>query len=113
MEYLFPILGSYLVQVPLLLVWLVGIFLAMFRWGRHSKVSLLMLIALIILFAQSLFGTFLSVWLPLSATRDGGMSATQLGSMMSMVGIVRTISTTIAWILILIAVFGWRQEGFE
>jgi hypothetical protein len=51
--------------------------------------------------------TYVSVWLPITLA-DEGMSATQVGLALRDVGIVSVFIISVAWGLILVALFGWR-----
>ncbi len=102
-------LGMYLIQLPVLIVWLVGGVLALVHWRRHPRVSLLALIALGVFFIQMLVGTYLSIWLPMTLVRQG-MSAAQMGLIMMARGVVQSLVSAVAWALLIAAVFGWRSK---
>ncbi len=57
------IINSLLMQVPVFLVWLVGLVLALVRWKRHPKVSLLTCIAFVMFFAEIPFFFYLNFYL--------------------------------------------------
>src|SRR5688572_30697133 len=107
---IFPALVSqYAVQAPLLLVWLGGIFIALGRWQRHPRVSLLTVILCAVLVGESLIGTFFYAWLP-SFLVGRGESATALGMIFTVVGGVRSLIHAALWGLALFIIFRGRAE---
>lgn len=101
--------GAYLVQAPIVLVWLVGIGLAVAHWQRHPRVSLLVVSAIVLSLLTVLIGTPLNLWLPL-ATRNFGWSTGQLGVVLLLTNVVRSLIAAVAWGLMIAAVFAWRGE---
>jgi preprotein translocase subunit SecY len=101
---------QYAAQAPLYLVWLVGIVLAVVRMPRHPRVSTLSMVAFVLFIVQSLIGTALSVWLPLSLS-EGGLGASDIGSVFAFIGVFQTLISSAGWICLLIALFGWRGES--
>lgn len=104
-----PTLTTYLVRLPVLLVWFVAFILSLVFWRRHPKVSLLTVVALAILFVQSLVGTWLSMWLPL-VLNERGMSLSQIGLISGARGVLASLISCVAWVLLVIAIFGWREK---
>ena len=102
-------LGGYLVQSPLVLVWLVGLGLAITSWRLHPPVSLLATSAFIVAFVTLLLGTALNRWLPLMV-QAGGWSVSQLSVAFLVSGVVQSLANAIAWGLMLAAVFARRGE---
>ncbi len=107
-----PTLAAYATQLPLLLVWLVGVILAITNWQRYPKTALLTLIALGIFFLRTLIGTYLSMWLPLMLSRSGVLSS-QIGLVITIQSIVLSLASALGWGLILAAIFGRREEAME
>jgi hypothetical protein len=107
-------LAVYLVQLPLYLVWLAGIILSIVFWKKHPTVSLLSLIALVGLLIISIVGVYASTWLPI-ALRSQGMSTGRIGVELGIISIVSSLFSTAFWILLVIALFGWRnkREGLQ
>jgi hypothetical protein len=95
---------QFLPQLPVYLVWLIGMLLALVRWRRHSMPSLLALIAFILFLVSSMTATFLSVWV--FSQRDN--PDINRAWMFTILGLVRTAVSTVAWVLLLLALFGWR-----
>ncbi|MEM8530782.1 MAG: hypothetical protein AAGF95_08060 [Chloroflexota bacterium] len=104
------ILVNLLIYTPLFLVWGVGLIVAFLRWQRHPRVSLLLVIAIIGLGLDTIIGTILTTWLPM-AYMQSGWDVEQLGLVLGLVGILRTLLGAVFWGLILVAVFSARQGG--
>ncbi len=98
---------NFLRQLPLYLVWIVGGFLAIKYWDAYPKTALFTLIALAIFLVQALVSSVLNVWLPQQALSKE-MSATQVSSVVTARGIVSMIVSTIAWALLVAAIFAER-----
>ena len=88
--------AAILTQLPVYLVWLVGLILALATWKKHASVSLVALIAFVVLFLLALF-TQLS-------TPHYGVNWGQAG-----VAFLEALIRAGAWGLVLAAVFGWRK----
>jgi hypothetical protein len=104
----FPMLTAYATQVPVLIVWVVGLVLAGVRWSRHPRVSMLAVIALGLLLLNLVVNVFTGFWLP-HRMMGSGMSAGQMQWTFAVRGIVGTVLVTVAWGLTLGAIFGWRN----
>jgi hypothetical protein len=94
---------QFLPQVPLYLVWLVGMLLALTRWRRHPTPSLLALIAFALFLMSAISGTLLFHW---ALTVDRPHLEREL--LFSAISLGRLIISAVAWVLVLLALFGWR-----
>lgn len=103
----FAFLAQYAVQVPLLLIWLVGIALALVWWQRAPKVALVTCIACGLFLLDALIGTAISVALP-SMMIDNGQSATQVGTAFALISGVRSLLHAALWAGVLFAIFSGR-----
>jgi hypothetical protein len=103
------VFSSLLVQLPVILAWLVGIVLSLSYWRQRPRVSRLTLVAICVLLAERLVGTYLSLYLPLTL-RERGLSSNQIGISLSIVGFVRSLAQAGSWGLLLAAIFGRRAE---
>ena len=103
------IFSNLLVQLPVILVWLVGGILSLSYWRRHPKVSRLTLIAIAVLFVESLAGMYVSLYLPLMLSERGWNSG-QLSIVLSTAGFVRALVRAVSWGLLLTAIFARRDE---
>ena len=110
MEVLIPALSAIATSTPVIIVWVIGIGLALSRWRRHPRVSQFALIAIVISFSNLIVNSVMGIWLPM-AMRDYGWTATQTGSIFAIVGIVSALISAAAWALVLCAIFGWRDQG--
>lgn len=106
-EILVIMLGSLLVRLPILLIWLVGVIIAIVRWQRHPRTSLMLVLGLAILTLASLIGVFWEAWLPQGAARIG---VSRIGALASVYGIVQALISAVGWVLVIIAVFSKRPE---
>ena len=109
MQTLLPTLSALVIQLPVLLVWLIGSILAIVFWKRHPKVSLFAMIGVCGLLLLTLITTYLNLWLPLMLS-DRGVSATQIGITLGIKGIVTSVLSACFWVMIFVAIFGWRKK---
>ena len=103
----FAFLAQYAVQAPLLLIWLVGIALALVWWQRAPKVALVTCIACGLFLLDALIGTAISVALP-SMLIDNGQSAAQVGTAFALISGVRSLLHAALWAAVLFAIFSGR-----
>ncbi len=101
MSLAFGILSSLAIHAPVLVVWLVGIVLALGSLERQPRVARLVLISLGILVVQTLM---LSTWLPLLLQRRD-VSAAQMAAYFSALGFLNSLIAAVAWALLLVALF--------
>jgi hypothetical protein len=98
-----------IVQIPLILVWLVGIIIAIARWKKHPRISLLSVIAITGLLFLSIAGNYLGMWLPVML-RANNWNISRIGVINTAVGFVRSLLSAILWGLILAAIFSKRND---
>jgi hypothetical protein len=103
------LLPTILLQIPVLLVMLVGVILAIVFWRRNAKVSLLAIAALALFFIVRVGSTLQGVLLPLLLGRQGG-GFQRVGLLMNCLGIVWSLLSAVALGLLLGAAFGWRKK---
>ena len=96
-------------NVPFLIVYCVGIVLALLFWNRHPAVSILCIVAFLILLGSQVLGIGTQFWMTGATSR--GMSSPEIGQLLSIMGIVRAVLATVAWTLLLTALFGWRSPA--
>lgn len=109
MEILLSIFPALLIHLPVILVWLAGMILAIIYWKRHPWVSLLTFIAVTGILITSLVDTYLGMWLPILLQQQG-FSINQVGIVMGIRGLISSLMTAGFWILLLAAIFGWRNK---
>jgi hypothetical protein len=94
-------------NIPIAVVWLAGGLYALIRWRRHPGVSLLTFVACTLLFGNVLVGQVVHFWLWNQQVMLGG-SRSQLQMWIELLLYVRISVSVIGYLLLLIAVFGWR-----
>jgi hypothetical protein len=109
MDALITTLSVLVVSLPVIIVWVIGIALALSRWRRYPQVSRFALIAFAISIVNMVVNRFLTVWLPMT-TRDSGWTTTQIGTMFTAIGIITALISAAAWALVICAIFGWRDQ---
>jgi hypothetical protein len=103
----FAFLSQYAIQAPQLLLWLVGVALALVWWQRAPKVALVTCVACGLFLLDALIGTAISVALP-SMLIDNGQSAAQVGTAFALIGLVRSLLHAALWAAVLYAIFSGR-----
>lgn len=109
MELIPAMMTNYALQFPVWLAWLAGLIVAVRFWRQHPRVSLVTVIALVLLLVLSVISTFVSLWLPLTLVKQG-VASTMVGTILGSINFVIRLLEGVAWGLILIAIFGWRQQ---
>jgi hypothetical protein len=90
------LLAAVLTQLPVYLIWLVGLILALAGWKKHPSVSLVALIGFVILFLLALVTQL--------TTPRYGVNWSQAG-----IAFLEALIRAGAWGLVLAAIFGWRK----
>lgn len=101
---------SYLIQLPLYLVWLTGLGLSIYNLRRYPRVARVTIIAVIIFLLASIAGTALTSWLPFFLHAQG-MAARQMGLISTVIGVIRALLNALAFGLLFAAIFAWRKES--
>jgi hypothetical protein len=81
---------------PVYIAWLVGAILALVRWHRHPRVSLVMLIATALFILGMLLQVVSVAWV-MNQISTGGWSASEVGYVMGTVAIVHSLLNTAAY----------------
>jgi hypothetical protein len=96
---------SVIVLFAMVIVWVIGIALALSRWRRHPRVSLFALLAFTIL----LVSRFQNVSLP-PIMLNYGRTEDQIGPIcFTVIRLMTGLTSVVAWALVLCAIFGWRD----
>lgn len=96
-------------QIPLLLVYGVGVVLAITSWRRHRAVSALVLIVIAGSVLQSVLNVYLNLYLPSwLLARDARFSEAALISTVR--NFINAVLDALWWGLLLAAIFGWRKS---
>lgn len=101
------VLAQVVGQAPLLLVYIVGMVVALSYWPRYRLPSMLTFIATGVLLAVSI-GQALLVQYVIQANAGSGMGSAALGGTLSAVGLVSSLIRAVATGLIVAAVFTGR-----
>jgi hypothetical protein len=110
MGYVAVFATGYLNHLLVAIAWLVAAVLAVVNRRRHPKVSLLTFIAVSILFVDSLVSTFLSTTFPLMVDQRGGLLR-ESWTVLTAGFLVLSVFRAAAWIMLIIAIFGWRSQS--
>lgn len=105
------VLISQLWSVPYFILYGIGLLLAVLRWQRHPQVSLLALCAFGIFLLNMVLQVLFQIWLFNSANADH--THEQISRMSNGFALFRTACSTVAWTLLLFALFGWRTTDRE
>src|SRR5262245_12280759 len=109
MEYVVPTLISLTTLIPVVIVWLVGVILAISRWRSHPQVSLFVTIAFVVMMGASVVIRITSMWAPM-IMRERGWSLSEVGTILTSINIAYALINASAWALVLCATFGWRAH---
>src|SRR5690242_8194594 len=104
------LLAAYAVQLPLLAVYLVGLGVALARWRRHPRVSLVAAAGLLVLLAAAASEPMVTLWLPRALIHQGRDIA-EVGSVMRKAESARYAVAAVGMVLLLMAVFAGRPRG--
>jgi hypothetical protein len=94
-------------SLPASIVWLVGVILALATWRRHPRVSKTALVACALLLVNAAAGAVAQYWL-FTGIQRYVWTAEEYGRMLGLVTLVRVAFSTVGYVLLLLAVFGWR-----
>src|SRR5690348_13081592 len=103
-------LGQLAIQAPMILIWLVGMALALLWWQRAPKVALTTCVACGLFVLDALIGTAITVALP-SLLIERGQSSAQIGTAFGVIGLLRSLLHAALWVAILFAIFSGRGAG--
>jgi hypothetical protein len=101
---------SYLTQLPMLVVLLVGIVLALVNWGRNPKAASLALFGLVILLAQALIAPAVNNWLPVWLL-GRGFGAARIGLFNTIRAAIAATVRAVGYGLLLGAIFSGRKHA--
>ena len=102
------VVRSLVMQLPVLLVWLVGIALALIRWPKHPMVSALALLAFGLHLIVRVGAMVSYAFLPRLFT-DSDFLAEHSDVIFPAMGVVFNSLHAVAWVVLLFALFGWRS----
>lgn len=105
-------LTSFGYQIPVMIVWVVGLVFAISRWERHPQVSQLIVIALGIQFIVSILGIVSGI-LPIYLNSQLGLSYGEIGVYSGVLGLINLILRLASWVLLTIALFKERKPAHQ
>ncbi len=97
----------FLPTVPSCIVWLVGIGMALATWRRHPRVSQTALVACLLLLVSTAAGQVMQYWLN-NQLIVRGWTFEEFRRFAWQLAILRVAFSTVGYVLLLFAVFGWR-----
>ena len=109
MEYLGPTLITLTTLMPVVIVWLIGVILAISRWRSHPQVSLFVIIAFVVMMGAAVVSRVTAMWAPMMM-RERGWSMSEVGTIITSINIAYALINATAWALVLCAIFGWRAH---
>jgi hypothetical protein len=101
------IASNFVLQLPVIIVWVAAIALAVVRWQRHPTVSLLVMVAALLYGLAALCSWIGHRWAFVALFRMGAPMPRYLVGWA--VGLVLAVLRASAWGLLFAAVFGWRD----
>ncbi len=95
-------------QLPVVIVWVVGIIVALVTWRKHPRASMLTLIAMLIFILAWIIDLVVNVFLPMGLHASFGMPFQNIGTVVTIAEALISLFEVIGWGLLLVAVF-WRR----
>jgi hypothetical protein len=108
MEFLMTLLLAFVSTLPTLLVWSIGIFLAVTSWSKHPKRSLLTTVALAGFIVLAVLNVFLVRWLPVAFAQT--INPAQLGVIFTALGLGTSVISAGLWGIVLFVIFSPREN---
>jgi hypothetical protein len=109
MELLFPVLSSLVTAIPVLIVDVTLVVVAVSRWNRHPRVSMLAAFSGGLMLVLDLLGRAFFTILPLKL-HESGKSAADLGIVFAITGGISSLLHAVALGLLVAAVFAERPS---
>lgn len=104
----FQLITPLLFRLPLFLLWLVGMVIAVIRWKKHSRTSLMTIIGCVVLTISSFLQTIIPSIFPVLAEQS--FDNRWLIDVYFLVMRILPFADLIGWIFVLIAIFGERKQ---
>ncbi len=96
-------------QLPVLITLLVGFIIAITRWKKNPRVSLLAVIAFVIFSVITILSVFSNSVLPYILYDNSNMDYATIGIIFSVISVLFNLLAAVSWILLLIALFGKKK----
>ncbi len=97
-------------QLPVLIVMLAGILIGLVRWRKHPGISLLAVLGFVLLIVVLLANNFNSENFLLLLHTRLGMAFNRIAVVQVIVNMVLAFLRTVAWVLLVTAIFARRPE---
>lgn len=95
---------------PLFIVWIAGIILLVTRWKNHPRASLAGVIAFVLLILNGLFTRAVNIAGPMMLSR-GSIQFREYSFLSGATSILSGLVNAAIFILVLVAIFGFRNSG--
>jgi hypothetical protein len=96
-------------QLPLYVVWLIGIIVAVVRWSKHPRASLLALCGLLIFLVWGLGSALLGPWIQMTLLHSApGLD--RMGLLIRLGDLLGALVRGAAWVMVIAAIF-WGREA--
>jgi hypothetical protein len=109
-EFVTSLIITVATQIPSLLIWVIGISLSVYFRQRNPKKSLLTTIAFMIFLLNTIGSSVFSTWIMMNFVATGeplpGLSQMAFS-------LLSTLSVTIAWVILLFAIFSSKFNSVE
>ncbi len=102
-------LPSLAYQFPVLIALLVGLVIAIVRWRKTPRTSLITLLAILLVIFVTLLGTFTNSALSLILYDIFYLDYATIGIVFSVLAIIFNLLTAISWALLFVAIFSKRK----
>lgn len=107
-DYYQQVILDLLFSLPIILIWMAGIVLSTINWKRHSQASLFTLMASVLLLLVAVIRPFMFLILR-RFLAGGNWTAASYTNAIRTVGFGLTLVSALGYILLLIAIFRWRD----
>jgi hypothetical protein len=104
---------SILIQEPICLLWLMGLIMAWIQRHEHPKVSGLAAAALLLFLLQTSVGIYMDMWMPVLLYKHMQQLPEWLFGLLTFNEPMQLIIRTVAWSLLLFALFNWRTHEYH
>ena len=101
-------LGPVVINAPLFVLWIIGIIVALTTRRKHPQVSLLAAVGLAIQLSETAVVLVVYPWISQAVT--SGWPAEKINVFWMAATFVQVFLSTIAWLLILLAIFKYRHQ---
>src|SRR5262249_46554554 len=98
------IISGIALRLPMLIIWVTGLYFAISRSNRHPKVSRLVVIALGIMILNEITSTLFVIFIPVIMIQKG-LDNSQLNGYYLLNSVIHTLLYSAAWVMLIAAIF--------